>query len=475
MLEFGVVVGTALILQVATILALRPTTAGPLVLGVGIAAQSVILALFIVPVLGPRGAYAALWKEAAVGLLILALTLRRDRSVARRLPVPVLVVLTLTALQLVIYAALPTVTSSSGAPTPGATARLAGLRQWIVPLELLLLGSALHNGGLTTGRLLTFSRRFGTSVAAIAIAGLFVLPLTFWVRVNSGITAALSGDASTASGQLEALQSYFLGQAVPRAVAPFGSPLALAFSLLLPLCLLWANRRRGKLTPSMLLVAMALVLSQTRGVLVGIVIVWLLSKVHPRNLDSRLVLGIVVLVGLALGPLNGAIVNTVTFNDPSSKLHYLAIRDGFSQLLDNPVGIGLGQGGQVGRAFSDSRAGGESLFLVAGNERGWVGLILIVALFAACWHTLRPRDRNEKQGTRARALESEVLRRGLRGAIAVLVFGSITTEHAVAFTSSWLLWVAVGYGVTSVGRPRVVQPSQAPVWAGMQGSTLSAA
>lgn len=452
----GVVLVTVglLVVILVLILVLRPVIAGPQILAVGICAQSVIIALVVVPSVGPNGAYAALWKEAVVGLLLVVLFNRQDRSVARRLPVPIVVVLLLTALQLVFYMAFPAVTGSSGVPVTDTTARLAGLRQWIVPLELLLLGHALHNSGLTPTRLLAFVTRFGAVIAAFAVTGWVLLPLSFWAGVNMVTTTALSGDTSKASGQQEGLESYFLGQAVPRAVAPFGSPLALAFALLLPLCLMWVMHSQGRVDFPLLLVGTALVLTQTRGVLLSVVVVWLLWKLRTRKIGGRTIVGLVILAALASGPLSEAFANTLTLGDPSSKVHYDALSAGFAQLLTNPVGVGLGQGGQIGRAYGSSLAGGESLFLVAGNERGWLGLALVVALFVVCFRALRPNScADELTGAGREQPEVEALRRGSRSAVAALALASITTEHAVAFISTWLLWVAVGYSITSLGRP----------------------
>ncbi len=454
MLGLLAIVGGGLAVVLALILALRPVTAGPLFLAVGICIQAVAIAVVVVPVVGPRGGYAALWKEAVVGVLLFALVVGQNRSIARRLPTSVRIVLVLTIVQLVLYMAFPVITSSSGVPPAGTTARLAGLRQWLVPCELLLLGHTLHNAGLSPGRLLAFVKRFGTVVAVVSIAGWVFIPLDFWARVNLVTTTTLSGDPAAATGQLEGLQSYFLGQAVPRAVAPFGSPLVLAFSLLLPMWLVAATRHRGPANFPLLLIGTALILTQTRSILFGIVAVWILSKLRRRMMSARLIAGLLTLTFLAAGPLSVAIDNTLTLKDPSSNVHYAAIRDGYLQLLTNPLGVGLGQGGQIGRAFGYDRAGGESLYFVAGNERGWLGLALVVGLFLVCFtaiglHHIPVEDVNVGSDES----EAEALCHGLRRAVVVLAIASVTTEHAVAFTSTWLLWVALGFGVTQVGRP----------------------
>lgn len=430
----------------AAIIVLMPTSVGIWVLGVGVLSQNVLLGCIAIPALGSAGGYLAIWKDVCVLAIIAGLVVFKTKNPST-LPPAMVLLMTLTCLHVGIYLVFPGVTEGSGITPAGVLGRLAAFRQWLVPIELILLGSLLARNGVTARSLAAPLRILGDVIAAAAIAGWFLIPIEFWVALNLSIGSALSGDISSASGQLEGLQSYFFGHAVARAVAPFGSPLVLAFSLIIPIAMAWNNRPPSGVPLRLIVLLAALFLSQTRGVIIGLVLVWAITKLARRELGTGFIAAMLLCLVVALSPLRVAVTNTITLQDPSSKVHLEAILGGFGTMLERPLGIGIAQGGQIGRSFARSDAGGENLYLLAANERGWLGLLLIIGLMISCGVAAGRSPQvliGKASGDRSRK-ETQSLRIAATQGLGVLLVASLTTEHAIAFTSSWMVWVALGW------------------------------
>ena len=422
----------------------EPGKIGLGVLAIGIPAQAVVIGLIATPLLGSTVAhFLPLWKEGLVALLIVTLF---TRSAARSLdasPNYLLgTVIGVTIVQLVAYAFLP-IASYAAVESGPLPARLAGLRQNLVPVLLLVVGMGLRRAGHSPQRLSVLVLRYGMVVGIIAIAGLIVVPLEFWVHLkelNPG-PGELTG---TPMDRLNGMQSYFFGIALPRAVAPFASPLTLAFTFIMPVALLCSRHAEWRPRHQGIVIVLALVLTQTRSVIVAFLLLASFRWLNLRRLRLTNIIVLAAITMLALGPLRVAIVNTFSGNDPSSRVHWAAVVDGADKLSHNPVGVGLGQGGQIGRALGQQLAGGESLFLVIGNERGWLGLALTLLLFASIYR------RASWVKHYAKDHHTAWLADGVRFAVPVTVLASLTTEHGIAFSSSWLFWIAAGFVCAAV-------------------------
>jgi hypothetical protein len=379
-----------------------------------------------------------LWKEALVVLMLACLFSRASiRRSTKSSDVLLKLVVGVTITQLVAYALLP-IASFGNSELGSWTARLAGLRQGVVPILLLVLGMGLRRVGYDPRSLIVLVLRYGTVLAVIAIVGLVFSPLEFWAHIKE-LNAGPGEFGSTTMERLNGMQSYFFGLALPRAVAPFASPLALAFTLILPIALLWSRRARYRPRHQAFIILLALALSQTRGVILAFLLLAGIRWLGRSSLRWRAVVLLVAVFLLTIGPLRTAILNTATGEDPSSRVHWLAVVEGISRLRNNPTGVGLGEGGQIGRTLGQQLAGGESLFLVVGNERGWLGLTLIVLLFGVLYR--------RAYRIRQSALDRDELwlADGVCLAIPIVVFASLVTEHGIAFLSSWLFWITAGF------------------------------
>jgi hypothetical protein len=144
-----------------------------------------------------------------------------------------------------------------------------------------------------------------------------------------------------------------------------------------------------------------------------------------------------------IGPIAEAIRSTVTRSDPSSANHVSATVNDLQILASHPLGVGLGQGGRIGRQLGQGLAGGENLFLVLGNQLGWLGLAAVIALTGALVVRLTRRLSREKASDQAET--DEDFTRALLACLAIYVLASLTTEHAIAFQSAWLFWLSLGW------------------------------
>jgi hypothetical protein len=409
-----------------------PAKVGLRILAIGIPAQALVIGLIATPLLGSGVVrYLPLWKEVLVALLIVSLFTRgADQGLTPSRNYFVRAVLGVTVVQLTAYAFLPIV-SYGGIDVGPLPARLAGLRQSLVPVLLLVVGMGLRRIGYDSRSLSALVLRYGTVVALTAIAGLILVPLEFWAHLRE-LNAGPGELAGSAMDRLNGMQSYFFGMALPRAVGPFASPLTLAFTFIMPVALLWSRQAGRRVRNRGAVVVLALALSQTRGVIVAFLLLASIRWLDLRRLTWRNVFALT------------AILNTISGNDPSSRAHWAAVLDGIVKLSSNPVGVGLGQGGQIGRTLGQQLAGGESLFLVIGNERGWLGLVLTLLLFASIFQRANQARRTQRD------YHTIWLADGVCLATPVIVLASLATEHGIAFSSSWLFWIAAGFVCTSV-------------------------
>ena len=436
---FAVLVASIAVCTAALII-YDPAKTGLRLLAIGSLIQLPLIAYLLVPAIGPTARYAALWKEAIILLMLVGMILARrrirtdDAEDDRRLPRFVAVACSLYAVHIVLLLVFPELSSDAVIGREAAVARLAGARQWLVPVYLLAFGALLARSSVSSRYIRNAVMVYGAVVASFAIAGWLLTPIEFWAQANSLVSGI--GNANEQDVQFDGLHSYFFGTAVPRAAAPFGSPLATAFSLTLPLLLALHEPRSRQRNANVIILVLALGLTQTRAIILALILVFCWVQLRKLKLGQLIVTAYCV-IALAFVPgVSSAIQRTVTLEDPSARAHVEHISDGLSQLAANPAGHGLGQGGQVGRVYGDALAGGENLYLVAGNERGWLGLTLLIVLLLSLFTSISTRP-----GEHAPLADS------VRLTLLVLVMASFTTEHAIAFNSSWVFWTATGFCV----------------------------
>ena len=127
------------------------------------------------------------------------------------------------------------------------------------------------------------------------------------------------------------------------------------------------------------------------------------------------------------------------FADPSSENHLKEYSRGIKVLTEQFWGVGLGQGGSVGGAYGQLKAGGENLYLAIGGERGVCGLSLFIAFVMLLLIRLYRFARNDK-------LES--LERNIVIAVFSLTVGfaitSLTTGTWFGFKDAFIYWWLLG-------------------------------
>jgi len=89
------------------------------------------------------------------------------------------------------------------------------------------------------------------------------------------------------------------------------------------------------------------------------------------------------------------VINTITFENASSKGHLEEWGNGFSAILDTPLGHGLGTSGTIGARF-DNKTGGENQFVINGVQLGILGLLLYLLII---WESIRKNLQLFRYGT----------------------------------------------------------------------------
>lgn len=219
---------------------------------------------------------------------------------------------------------------------------------------------------------------------------------------------------------------------IPRAFGALFDPLATAF-FGMPLCLyLWEAHRRRAIAGAgfmVAVVAFSISLTLTRSIILGIVLVFLASRVFKKGIaaiplwPAAIVFFVVVAIGMTMNS-HAAILLVESTLDPSSIAHFEAYLkwDASTNLLGH-------------RFAYDAPRGEESLYLTIFFESGIVGLITFLAWFAHLYCRLR------------NSISSPYVRAAFESFVVYFV-ASFTTEHWFAATSGSLFWFLLGNTLT---------------------------
>ena len=300
-----------------------------------------------------------------------------------------------------------------GAPTQ-TSIRLLGFRE-TAGFVLVLLG-ARH---APLGR--DFAQRAGRAVLAVgalvsAVAIFEAISPSSWnhfvvntVGYPRYQEVVLNGSLPNPSNILS--YGYLGGAQFVRVGSVFLDPLSLAWYLILPFAVAVerAVRREGSLpnTGALVLIAAALLLTQTRSAILGAAIAAALAyrPAAGRGRHWRTQLGI-LLVGLAVVAIPAAIgtgaVKRITQLGNSANADTAGHLRGFSQGLARmealPLGQGLGTAAGTGQRFNvASDVIAENNYLEVGDELGIAGAVLFVALTIALILWLRRAGRGDPE------------------------------------------------------------------------------
>lgn len=137
------------------------------------------------------------------------------------------------------------------------------------------------------------------------------------------------------------------------------------------------------------------------------------------------------------------IVDTITFENPSSAGHVLEWLIALDSMVANPFGIGLAMSGNVGSVEDELRVGGENQFLIYGVQLGWIGMfIYILILLFGIRTALQVFNRTENLMTARIAFIAASVKFGL-------LLPLFTANAEVYAYVSWITWWMIGYSVNA--------------------------
>jgi hypothetical protein len=177
-----------------------------------------------------------------------------------------------------------------------------------------------------------------------------------------------------------------------RLAAFFSDPLELASTVLLGFSagLIWYLTAKKELSGLYVLVMIcsmgSLLFSSSRAAFAAFFVMLFFIAIVFRL--KRLILLSIILVGLfVIGVVYFApkefyffVLDTLTFQNPSSAGHLLEWVLSWSSMIENPLGIGLAMSGNMSSVEEELQLGGENQFLIYGVQLGFLGMVLYIAL-----------------------------------------------------------------------------------------------
>jgi hypothetical protein len=250
---------------------------------------------------------------------------------------------------------------------------------------------------------------------------------------------------------------------IRRRSAFFANPLELASSTLVTgaaafyLINYFKPRTRGKLLAliSYGMITLSLLLSVSRASMVAffvqllIMSVWFRKRILTFFIGGVGILGIIIVLFFAGDSITEFVVDTITFENPSSRHHLEQWILGAEAIIDNPLGLGLGSSGRIGDRFG-SQTGGENQFVVVGVDLGVMGLLLYIAILLSvikyAFQTL-----NKTRGvTKALVFVAAMAKFGL-------LIPTFTSHIEVYVFAMFTTWWLVGFSVQQLMRSSPVQ------------------
>jgi len=193
---------------------------------------------------------------------------------------------------------------------------------------------------------------------------------------------------------------------------------------------------------------LALLLTFSRGAWLGLLVsLAILAWMARRHLSPRLVticIAVLCLVLVTLGALtfvtrNSTVQNIVLHTEDHSAVattsnggHSSALQTGLNDLLHEPLGRGPGTAGPAS-VYNSGHPGriAENYFVQIGQETGWFGLLLFIAILVSTARLLYER-------------RNQVLAAGLLAALAGLTVVSVTSHAWADDTLAYIYWGLTG-------------------------------
>ncbi len=281
--------------------------------------------------------------------------------------------------------------------------KLYGTRDWLLYLAPYFIGRFIIFSSTSQRRILKTILTVGFITSLIGIIEYLFIP-TEW-HVVLGVPRYFSEVLGTAypAHQLGLPENYWIhiGQRLRRAVSTHLSAQAFAmpFLVIMPIAVYNLYARLTRYRHLILLVcALALLFTITRMTIVvcflqALLMLWLLWR---RWQLTAVCLFALLIFTLAVGFSPGFrqyVINTITLNDSSTRVRPQQWVDGWQDLVDNPLGHGLGSTGRTsGRFTARGEIGSEAGYLKVTGALGWPGLLLFLLWFGGiifiCWQAI---------------------------------------------------------------------------------------
>jgi hypothetical protein len=348
----------------------------------------------------------------------------------------------------------------------------ASARELLVPVELYALGRLALVAGADVPWLVRWFLAVAAVAAAFTVFEWVFLPPTFWsstldlvsfIRVVQGIPSAQG------LWQISILAQFGGGAnaVFSRAVGPFTHPVGTGHYFVIPLVLagawfyqsLDAKRWREAFALAALAVlfAGAVLAPISRGSWIATGLALLLCSLiyrHRAIIAVALVLSLPLIV--AVPSLNHAVTAVLNGNDASSKDHAVALDRGVRTLIENPLGLGVGQSDQFGQVLtSGDSAGsgvGENMYITLWVSAGPIGLLAFLAWLAGLLWCMAATGR--------RAPPRSWMIVGTWTALLGYAVVAMLAAPLMRFTTSASVWLVVGLCVgLVVASPRSTEDS----------------
>lgn len=339
---------------------------------------------------------------------------------------------------------------------PDLTARAYGFRGSTFFLLMYVLGRLVPLGPRFQKWVVLALIVIGAAGGLLAIFEKLVLPPTWPNDLISYSSYLFEFFDQVPRGHYGLTWTFETADGFRRSSAFFANPLELASSTLVTgvaaLFTMFSYRPRtiGRWVSAIcwLLIVASLLLSISRASIIAFAIQTVVASLWLGRTKFALLISVIGFFGalatvIIIGPrLTNLIIETITFQNPSSQGHLAQWIEGFRVILENPLGLGLGMSGQIGKRFA-VQVGGENQYFINGVQLGILGFVSYVVLqLSAIGYSLRAY-------------------RSLRGQAKALAFIAAAGKFGLlfpAFTSNidnylfvtFVTWWLVGFSVQQI-------------------------
>ncbi len=245
---------------------------------------------------------------------------------------------------------------------------------------------------------LTISAAIATGIAAFGCIQSWFFGDELLKVLGYGFDVSIAGDSDFTMVDTHLTRYFPGGGSIVRAVSLLQDPLSLGAYMMFMILLLQPfyflpedkSHQKAKYLQYMILIA-CLVFTTTRsswvGTAVGTLVIAWRRKLFLQSMAVFLAIGICALPVVFAIPGMSEFIMTSIFNpgsESSASNHMSMYGWQFQKIIDNPLGLGIGMTGRIGRKFGAALFGGfntECDYLQVGTMMGWPGLILYIGIY----------------------------------------------------------------------------------------------